>query len=324
MRPTPVMRIPWYFATPLALAVFCTVLWLGARNKDFVTPPSDHEISDSLRQWKAKHPTLPPRERSLPIAPPVEEATAPATPPPTIPHGNLVHQPALDHYSEHLDFSTASYIQLATQLQHKGADAHALLAWERAIDTTDATSAQTAQAHAAIHQLRQSLPAWNIDSSQNFDMVLNIHTPESWKAPVSGLLGELSEDIALASSLIVAPQVLIKTIQQRDGFPPPPVRIWLSSTGEAAKTTPLFTFHPKAEDSVTAQSIKEQLYIAIFRTISAQLDSIDGIMPPAPITPLDSSSTALTTHITRLHWKKLTDSLTVEPPKRAAIIIEEE
>ena len=325
MRPALLMRIPWYFAALLSLAVFCTVLWLGARKKDFITAPSDQEVSESLRQWKIKHPALPPRERALPIAEPVK-AGASAEPTPAIPHGNLINQPALDHYSEHRDLATsASYIQLATQLQSKGANTHALLAWERAIDTTDATPQQTAQTHTAILQLRKSLPAWNVDSSQNFDMVLNIHTPESWKAPVSGLLGELSGDIASAASLIVAPQVLIKGIKQRDGFPPPPVRIWLSSTGKEGKMTPLFTFHPKAEDTATAQSIKEQLYMAIFRTISAQLDSVEGIMPPAAITPQDSSSVALTTHLTRLHWKKLTNSLALEIKKpRAAIIIEED
>lgn len=317
------MRSPWYFVIPLSLAVFCTALWLGARKKDFTTTPSHLEISQSLLLWKTKHPSLPPREHALPSRE-IELETLKSQPIPSIPHGDLSTRPALDHFSQHRAFNAASFIQLAQQLQNKGADAHALLAWERAIDTADATPAQTTLAHKAILPLRMSLPAWNVDSAQNFDLVINIHTPESWKAPVSGLLDELSNDIAEASSLIIAPQVLIKTIPQRKGFPPPPVRLWLSSTGTEAKQTPLFTFHPKADVIATTESIKEQLYIAIFHTISAQMDSVAGIMPPATILPQDSSSTALTTHLTRLHWQKLTDSLALEVKQPGAAIIVEE
>lgn len=317
------MRIPWYFVAPLTLAVFCTVLWLGARNKDFITEPSPEELTESLSYWKRKHPSLPPREHPLTVA---EEIDTMSTniPTPIIPAGDISTSPEVDHFTQYSQWSSASFIQLAQQLENDGHLTHALLAWERAIDTADATAAQTETTHKAILKLRQTLPPWNADSSQNFDLVLNIHTPLSWKASVSGLLGELSNDIADASSLIIAPQVLIKTIKQRDGFPAPPVRIWLSSTGSEPKQTPFYSFHPKTTDSSNTELIKEQLYMAIFRTISAQMDSENGIMPPTAILPQDSSSTALTTHLTRLHWKKLTEALALEVSRPGAAIIVEE
>lgn len=321
------MRIPWYIATPLAVAVFCSVLWIGARTKDFNLPPSDQDVTESVASWKIKHPPLPPRQRVLPAPPEMEVETTPAPAPkatPTIEPGNLSSKPPLDWLIEHRALGAASYIDLAVQLNSDGKLSHSLLAWERVIDSSDTNEAQAATAHKAITLLRESLPIWNSDSSDNFDLIIHINTPEQWKAQISSALGALSESIQHSSSFIVAPQILLKTIPSREGFPSPPVRIWLSSTGTPQKETPQLTFRIKDTSLEKSIPLEEQLHLAIYRSISGQFQQIKDIEPPADITQADSAKVALSSYMTRLHWQKLCDSLFIEEPKPAAAIIIEE
>ncbi len=317
------MRTPWYLVVLLSTAVFGCVLWIGARTKDFTIAPDDLAVTQSVAEWKKKHPSLPPRERALPSPQPAEQVkTEPEKPlTPQIPTGNLETIPSLEHFLNLRDFGTESLIQLAIQLEASGNLSHALLAWERVIDNSDANAKQSQQARKAIAALRTAQPIWNIDSEDNFDLVLHIHTPAKHKAETSGLLGQLSDDIREASSYLVAPQVLIKTTPQRDGYPTPPIRVWLSSTGKEAKETPQLTLHLNEGEA----PLDEQLYMAIYRSISGQLQQSSKLMPPATLSASETPRESLTTNLTRLHWKELRQSLHVEqeqaPP--AVIIIEE-
>ncbi|MFC4991226.1 hypothetical protein [Rubritalea tangerina] len=318
------MRIHWSISSILAICVFGSVLWFGAKNHDFTTPPTESEITHSLDNWKKKHPSLPPRKH--PIPPPKEiSPKTPSTPtpkkPPRIPLGDLDTRPSLDHFHQHRDFSAQSFTQLAIELESRGKIEHALLAWERVIDTTDATASESKKARQAIASLHSALPIWNADSTTNFDTVFHIHTPEPLKAEASALISQLTEEIKNSSSFLIAPQVLIKTSPQRDGFPPPPLRIWLSATGDSPKETPQLTIRLTEGDA----PLSEQLYMAIYRSIAGQLQQDGTLMPPASISTEDSPQTALTTYLTRLHWKRLVETLTTEtsPSPPAVIIIEE-
>jgi hypothetical protein len=317
------MHIPWYLVTPLAAAVFGSFLWIGARNKDFSVAPDDQAVAISVSQWKRKHPSLPPRERALPSPQPVTKAKAQSEKSitPQIPLGQLETIPSLEHFREHLDFETESFIQLAIQLESSGKLDHALLAWERVIDSTDTNAEQSLQARKAITALRATQPIWNTDSEDNFDLILHINTPVEHKTQISALLGQLSDDIRNASSYQVAPQILIKTTPQRDGYPSPPIRVWLSSTGKDAKQAPQLTLQLNEGEA----PLDEQLYMAIYRSISGQLEQYSELMPPATLSPTETPRESLTTNLTRLHWKELCQSLHVEQEKAppAVIIIEE-
>lgn len=315
------MRIHWSICLFLAATIFVSLLWFGAKNQDFTIKPSEQAITNAVNDWKKKHPSLPPRQRALPTPQlvKIKKTTVKPTPPiiPEIPAGNLDTIPQLEHFREHRNFATASFIQLAIELERKGKLSHALLAWERAIDSTDATPKQAQQARKAIIALRKTQPIWNIDSEDNFDTIIHIHIPIEHKAATSALLGQLSEDLKEASSYQIAPQVLIKTTPQRDGFPTPPIRIWLSSTAKDAKETPQLTLRLSEEEA----PLEDQLYMAIYRSISGQLKQNTKFMPPAAISTTDSPRDSLTTHLTRLHWKALKEALENRPP--AVIIIEE-
>ena len=317
------MRIPWYIVVLTATAVFGCVLWIGARNKDFTIKPDDKAVEQSVNHWKLKHPPLPPRARALPSPQPVEQTKAipEQTITPKIPLGQLETQPNLQHFRQHHDFATESFIQLAIELESMGKLSHALLAWERIIDSTDTNAGQALQARKAISALRLTQPIWNADSEDNFSLILHINTPVEHKAQASALLGQLSDDIREASSHQVAPQVLIKTTAQRDGYPSPPIRVWLSSTDKQAKETPQLTLHLKEDEA----PLDEQLYMAIYRSISGQLQQSSELMPPATLSATETPRESLTTNLTRLHWQELCQSLHVEqeqaPP--AVIIIEE-
>ncbi|MEO1856180.1 MAG: hypothetical protein ABGY95_02285 [Rubritalea sp.] len=317
------MRIPWYLVTLMAIATFGSVLWLGARSKDFTTPPDNKAVAKSVSEWKRKHPPLPARERALPSPLPVESVKKKPEKPaiPQIPLGQLATTPSLKHFREHHEFGTESFIQLAIQLEARQKLAHALLAWERVIDSSDPNEGQSQQARQAITALRTTLPIWNTDSEGNFDLILHIHTPTEHKSQTSALLAQLSNDIREASSYQVAPQVLIKTVPQRDGYPSPPIRVWLSSTGKEPKETPQLTLHLNEGEA----PLDEQLYMAIYRSIAGQLQNNSELMPPATLSAKETPRQSLTTNLTRLHWKELCQSLHVKQEKAppAVIIIEE-
>ncbi len=317
------MRIPWYLVVLLATAVFGCILWIGARNKDFTIAPDDQAVAQSISQWKRKHPPLPPRERALPSPQPVTKTKVQPEKPiiPQIPLGKLDTIPSLEHFREYRDYGTDSFIQLAVELESDGKLDHALLAWERVIDSTDTNAEQSLQARNAIIALRAAQPIWNTDSEDNFDLILHINTPVEHKTQISALLGQLSDDIRDASSYQVAPQILIKTTPLRDGYPSPPIRVWLSSTEKQAKETPQLTLQLNEGEA----PLNEQLYMAIYRSISGQLQQSSELMPPATLSAAETPRESLTTNLTRLHWKELYQSLHVEQEKAppAVIIIEE-
>lgn len=326
------MRIPWYIVTLLSLLVFGGGLWLGVYKQDFTVPPSEEEIEASVSDWKQKHPPMPPRQRALPVLQPEEQATEEEPEPiiPTIALGDLTTSPALDHYHDHKEQLAESFIKLAIDLESKGHETHALLAWERVIDSSDPDANQMETAHLAIKQLREKSPIWAVDEKSSTPLTLHISTPEIWKAEISALLAEVTNTIREASSYLASPAVLIKTIPQREGFPTPPIRIWLSGSGNPAKETPQLTFlgtsSPSAANTGNKDSsTKHKLYHALYRTIQNHLAQFNTTQAPIDIATADSPRDALTTYLTRLHWSTLIDSLEPEEAEAApaAIIIEE-
>lgn len=318
------MRIPLYICIPLALGLFGGLIWYGAHDAEFTTEPSDLEISQALSEWKAKHPPLPAREFTPVIAPqklatPEEEPQKEA---PAIPHGDLSVSPSLDLYTDISSQSAESFEQLAIELETKGNLQHSLLAWERSIDHCD--NEHATKAHKAIAQLRSALPIWNPDSEVAFPLAIHIHAPEAQAESIEALRDTLSHTLLESSSYIVTPQIELTSVAPRSGFPEPPIRIWLSSTDPEPKLTPQLTFRFKPEED--SFSLEEQLYLAIYRSISGHFLQIENITPPASIATHDSAKFALGTYLTRRHWQLLSDSLFTEkaPPPPAVIIIEEE
>jgi hypothetical protein len=316
------MRTPWYIVVLLATAVFGGVLWLGVRHKDHTSAPSDQAIAQSVSEWRRKHPSLPPRERALPSPQPVEKIKAEPEnlSAPQIPLGQLETMPGLEYFREHRDYGTDSFIQLATQLESSGRIDHALLAWERVIDSTDTNAEQSLKARKAITALRSAQTVWINNSDDHFNLVLHVNTPTEHKTQISALLGQISDDIRDASSHQIAPQVLLKIIPQRDGYPSPPIRVWFSSIGKQAKETPQLTLHLNEDEA----PLDELLYMSIYRSISGQLQQSSELMPPATLSATETPRASLTTNLTRLHWKEFCHSLHVEQEKipRAVIIAE--
>lgn len=320
------MRIPWYIVTPLALLIFIAVLWLGSRQYNFTEAPNEAELEETRQTWQAKHPTLP--SRTTPIqeklqTPPRTEEKVPVSSPPTpsIAAGDLGISPALDHYIAQAELGAEALQRLAQKLEQSGHSQHALLAWERIIDSSEAQHSTLLAAYDAGQRLRQQLPVWNADSTLNQALIIHIHVPEKWKKDVSSLLDTLSQDLALASSQQIAPQLLIKTAPQKVGFPPPPVNIWLSGAGQNSRESPKLTFHLKADtlgltDNAPnpVDKIKAQLYRAVYQSISAELENHKLVRPPAALDTQQAGSDALIRQLTRLQWQQLATALNQPTP----------
>ncbi|WP_346189941.1 hypothetical protein [Rubritalea halochordaticola] len=270
-----------------------------------------------MKDWRRKHPPLPPRKRPMePIPDPVKEAETPEEKTPviaTVPRGDLEISPALDHFIEHAKLGAASYIQLAKQLEDDKLSDFALLAWERVLDSTQPNSEELSVAALANLRLRLEAPIWNADPENNIDIVLHLSVPEAVKKEVSGLVEQMTTEMRNASSYQIAPQILLTTAEQRPGFPPPPMAIWLSGTGKDAPETPKLTtpLIPAlgTEQSLAPPELEAKVYSALYRSITSRLKQQTQLTPPADLTAGTSPRQALTSHITRLHWHKLAHTL---------------
>lgn len=291
------------------------VLWFGAKDKNFTTPPTQEEITQTVREWRRKHPPLPPRKvpvESIPTAADAEpEEQAPAIA--AIPEGDLDISPALDHFIEHAQFGSAAFIQLAKKLEEDKLPGYALLAWERVLDSTRPTTEEHIEASLSNLRLRLDAPAWNVDEGNNIDIVLHLSVPEGVKKEISGMVAQITADIRTSSSYQIAPQVLITTAEQRPGFPAPPMAIWLSGTGENAPETPKLTASVTPAigqtTEITPAILESKVYSALYRAIASRLQQQNQLTPPADLTETTPARQALTSNITRLHWHNLAHSL---------------
>lgn len=310
------MRIPWFIYIPLSIITLIGLLWLGAHDHNFVTEPTPKELADSTLTWKNKHPALPPKKN---LTPPtvVNTPKLPNQPAatPKIPTGELDLSPALDHYIQNAPLGAAPLINLAQRLEAANAPNFALLAWERTLDNTQPTPEQHLLASDAIYRLHPETPIWNPDPSASLPVVLHIRLPLETKKILSAQIEKITSDLQKASSYQIAPQILLTNAPERSGFPPPPISLWLSGTGENAPETPKLTFSFKPEEGATEKAIslalRNKLYTALYRTITSRLKQQTQLTPPPTLLPDTSPKTALTSHITRLHWHKLAHSLQI-------------
>lgn len=313
------MRIPWYISIPLCLTVVIITLWLSSRGYDFTQEPTPAELAEIAESWRAKYPSLSPDgalaaenvtfpdtntgNSDQPVAPPLHK----------LPIGDLNISPALDHYIHHRQAGSAAMIYLAQRLEEKKEPRFALLAWERVLDSTQPSPQQVQLAAEAITKLRVDLPLWNADTEANRPIILHLALPEQWKLPISSRLEGLSDTIREASGNIITVQIMIKTVPQREGFPPPPVSLWLSGIGDAAKESPKITFHIKTNaekpTDVPVDQIANQLFTALYRALSSELKRQDLLTTPADLLPSQNAYTALHSQFTRLHWYQLSSKI---------------
>ncbi|WP_018970080.1 hypothetical protein [Rubritalea marina] len=323
------MRIPWYIVTLLALGVIISGAWLSIREADFTSPPTAQAVDTSVAAWKENYPPLPDKPKvvkhKLVDIPSIDTPVAKEPAPPEIPIGSLAFSPALNHFTEHASFSSASFIQLAKSLsktpEHR---VFATLAWERAIDTGKPDTQELHLAETSLLQLAQHQPAWWADTHNSLLLDVHISVPEESLTDKEEFTKQLLQSIRDGSGYLVIPNIVWRHKE-------PSHQVWLKapsdkgSTSHKIKLVDAVLIKPSEEDSQPEASVapidQATLYQAVFDSIASTLRFSASPEPPRPSTlsPKDSLSTALT----RLHWQAFAHLLHgIKPAPEAHMISE--
>jgi len=298
-------RVPLLLAIPLALASFALSFWLGAREHDFLAPPSATEIervrSEVARRLDRPDPLfavdLPVRVQPPEPEPPRPQPTP--KPPPKIEFGDLDRTRTLDAWAKPRR-PAASYVDLASRLESETHFAWALLAWERVLDHARADDAQREAALKGVRRLRATVPPWNDEPEQADSLLLRLEVPADRLEITRRAADTAATTLAEASSGLLRFE---PTTRRADSGGPPELKVSLARDAEAGAPSVAVPGPETAAEAETA------ILDACFKLVASALALDDSLHPPAAPDAAESPAEALATRITRLGWHRFAESL---------------
>lgn len=312
------MRIPIFITIPACIAVAVLVWFVGARDKEFVEPPTPARLVEISEEWEKNRPNIPPPK---PINAALLADPTPITPKSNtgvadnqedmIPTGDLMLAPSLSEYGTYGDKGADAMIQLATFLETKAEFQRSLLAWERVIDTSNPDQAQRQQAVRSIQRLRNVMPPWNPDSSADIALTLHAGATLKDKEVLVTALKAAAALITEASGNVV--QVKTKaSFGKSRGIKTPriPVAIWFSrpasQTGANLAETPPISF---MADPKQPEALAKQVAAGVYSLMRTHL-ATETSFSPLPEYPTGAQPDDVLKHyVTRLMWREFVKSM---------------
>lgn len=305
------MRIPLLAAIPLCLLTVVLIWWMGTRDMDFLSPPSEARLSEIRAEALASLPVsrIESDAISIKVPPPDTDHTRPDTTAQLEPAdlGDITSPPVLDTYSDRAPDGAAKLLVLAAELEKAGAFQRALLANERILDLSQSDPEQIQSAVSSIRRLKPTLPDWNHEPKTASQAVIHIGTGEKFVKLLPELLKDITRDLNTASSGIVkfSHELHIgRTIETTDS--PTPVALWITGTGKNAPSTDVLSF--TTDDPET---LRNDILKTAFNLVRGSLMK-SASYDPAP-EALNDPLAALESHITRLLWNEFGKTLNPEP-----------
>jgi len=307
------VRIPLSLSILLLITAPLVVWWLGVRDMDFLTPPTEAQLS-MVRQRTAA--ALPPAQIHDPIPAPQAAPARPAMPNPSpekkpepaVEIGDLNPNPGLNTYAELAPKGARHLIELASLLETAGELPRTLLAWERVLDATTADPAQASAASAAIQRLRPTLPAPKRNLTKPIPIVIHASTGGKLEASLKTHLEQAAHSLELATCgvLKVTSKVAINR-KSTSKSTNSTVAIWISGSAEKAPTTETLSFTVTKSEIPLAELLRK-----LFLLTGNRLQTL-GFPTLMPISADEAPLHAIECHITRRHWDKFGRSLNPPP-----------
>lgn len=305
------MRIPFYIAIPVCLLSVFLVWWIGTRDIDFLTPPSEARLAAIRNQALESLPVSKTQKDAISIVIPTNNETG--IPPDLaevfepVEIGDITATPTLDTYSDRAPDGADKLLRLAIALENRGAFQRALLAHERVLDLSQPNPEQIQEALIAIRRLRPTLTLWNPDPEKSQPVVIHIGTGQKFADILPEIMGKITQDLRFASSGLVSFNYELnigRSIQATDA--PTPVALWITGGGEEAPSTDVLSF-----TTDNPETLRNDLLKTIFNLIRSHLSKATSYNP-AP-EAVDKPFPALKSNITRLLWDEFGTSLNPEP-----------
>lgn len=301
-----VKPVPIPIVILLSLAAILIPWWIGTRDKDFLTPPSEAELARVREETAASvagKSQLFPRGRERNREPRVIES--PIRPAPAIDPGDPDAPAPLNAYGEHAKEGAAAFIALAVHLEEQRGNARALLAWERVLDLCRPDDSQRAAALAGVQRLRPLAAPWNIDPEAAIPVVLEASVPA--KVPADSLeevLTRCANELGRHSSGLIKFTPRLERPEQK-GTPAAVLSLQFTADGVGAASTGELDFALPEDPEL----LRREILSGAYKLVASQLAATTEFNPPAPISMEENPSRALETKITRLCWSEFGKSL---------------
>ena len=307
------MRVPLLLSILLVFTLPLLVWWLGVRDMDFLTPPTEPQLA-AVRQHTSA--ALPPPQIPATVAAPEAPPAPPAVPSPlpekkpepAVEIGDLNPNPGINTYAELAPKGARHLIELASLLETAGELPRTLLAWERVLDATTADPAQASAAIAAIQRLRPTQPAAKRDSPKPIPVVIHASTGGKLEASLKNQLDQAAHSLELASSGIL--KVTTKLTINRKSTSKSTnstVAIWLSGAADKSPANETLSFTVNKTEVPQPELLRKLFHLTGNRLLTL------GFPPLVPAATDEAPLHALQTHITRRHWDKFGHSFNPPP-----------
>lgn len=318
------MRVPYPIALLLIIILVGGLWWARTKDMNFMSPSGTMgELPDFVTR---PYDSTPDPELPVPVARVAdagETARLSTTEPNqnTVEFGDLASSPGLAEYSEHVPKGAAFLSRLAVMLETQGEFQRALLAWERVIDSTDATQAELEQAGDALERLRPNLPNWSIDPEGDLNILLQFGTTRPPDETFNRVAQDVADFLRADSSDIVAMVPRITTSHFPDAPEQSPIAVYLTGpAGAESAQSNVLSVNPPPDDPA---AIRRDILQVVYRLVQARIATLEGITVPQAASYPEEPERDFKRRLTRLHWQFFADSLVrpispSEPPPPAS------
>jgi len=298
------MRVSLPITIAACLVVVLLSWWLSTRSRDFLTPPDAARLAEVRQRAISMNPTAEGIGDALSPADPRDGSAGPV---PVILPRHIQSEPRIDDYLEEARHGAAYLSGMAHLLESSGHPDRALICWERVLDSSKASEAQSRRAADAILQLKSSLPASNEAPQKSIPLVIQAGTGPAAATKLAPSLEKTARlmEACSAGVISVTSKVSIGTDDMiEDGKSP--VALWISGPDQDSPSTEVVSFFIPIN---ATEDPDDQVQTEAYRLIRHSIGQMDNFQPLPKPSEQYSTDKLLESHITRLVWKCFGESL---------------
>lgn len=275
---------------------------MSTRSRDFLSSPSEYNLNLIRAAATQANPTAQGMGNALVPSRPSQNISPVAV---ILPE-HLATPPRLDDFQLEARHGTQYLIDLAGLLSENYPE-RALTCWERVIDSSQADARECRLAADRIAELKKTTPPWNEDPTDGLIVVIQAGTGPTTAALLDPILKRVGADMQQASSGVITIETKVSAGDEDlvdEGLAP--VAIWMSGPTENSTSTEILSFSTPVD---SMDGLDEMLKHSLYRIIRLHLKEMDKFRPLPKPDGQNLSGKLLDTHISRILWLALGESL---------------
>ncbi|MDG1358240.1 MAG: hypothetical protein P8P36_08610 [Akkermansiaceae bacterium] len=312
------MRIPIPTVVTLSISIGLAVWFVATREMNFAQEPTPEDYVQISEEWAQSKPHIRPinsaenqrsaaksRNTSQLVTAHLKKNKD------QYPFIDFKLEPTLSEHGILQDKGPAYMSRFAAHLESVGQQKHALLAWERVIDTTTPDDEQRKRAITSIHRLKTTLPPWSSEPQGIIPLTLHVGASINNTQSLQQALETTAANISKASGGLIHTETKLSLGKKPNNQTASlPMALWLSrpatsNEGKQAETVP--TSFMADSDDVAA--LVKKLQAGVYEIVRKNLSQKTGFTK-LPEHPADlQGESLLEYHITRLMWREFVNGM---------------